>query len=135
MIDPRRLAIMLHRLAVFVLLSSAACASLPFPALGCPQDHSPAESPRVVVLADGTVQVPAETVPVSTFLSPEAKRYLAQHLRDMQDPEILKQDAGVPRFMKGYLARDYELFSVEKQDQKVGGVHAYVYTPKTGVST
>jgi len=36
--------------------------------------------------------------------------------------------------MKGYLARDYELFAVEKKDQKVGGVHVYVYTPKSGVS-
>ena len=52
----------------------------------------------------------------------------------MQDPEILKQDGGVPRFMKGYLARDYQLFAVEKKDQKVGGVHAFVYTPKPGVS-
>ena len=51
----------------------------------------------------------------------------------MQDPEILKQDAGVPRFMKGYLARDNELFAVEKKDQKIGGVHAYVHTPKSGV--
>ena len=68
-------------------------------------------APKVMVQSDGT-----------------------QHLKDMQDPEILKQDAGVPRFMKGYLARDYQLFAVEKKDQKVGGVHAYVYTPKSGVS-
>src|SRR5215467_4469727 len=124
---------MLHRLAVFVLLSSV-CASLPVSALGCPQDHSPAESPKVVVEADGAVGVPAQTVPVSTFLSPEAKEYLAQHLKDMQDPEIVKQDAGVPRFMKEYLARDYELFPVERKDQKIGGVHVYVYTPKAGIS-
>ena len=124
---------MLHRLAVLILLSSA-CASLPVPALGHPQDRSAAESPKVAVQADGAVGVPAQTVPVSTFLSPEAKEYLAQHLKDMQDPEILKQDAGVPRFMKGYLARDSALFPVERKDEKVGGVHAYVYTPKAGVS-
>ena len=79
---------------------------------------------------DGTVEVPAQEVPMSSFLSPEAKAYVTQHLKDMQDPEIVKQDAGVPRFMKPYLARDYELFPVEKKDQKIGGVHAYVYTPK-----
>ena len=92
------------------------------------------EPPKVVVETDGTVEVPAQTVPMSSFLSPEAKAYVTQHLKDMQNPEILKQDAGVPRFMKGYLARDYELFAVEKKDQKVGGVHTYVYTPKSGVS-
>ncbi len=92
------------------------------------------ETPKVVVDDDGTVKVPEQSVPMSTFLSPEAKAYVTQHLKDMQNPDILKQDAGVPRFMKGYLARDYELFAVEKKDQKVGGIHAYVYTPKAGIS-
>jgi acetyl esterase/lipase len=52
----------------------------------------------------------------------------------MQDPEILKQDAGVPRFMKSYIERDHEHFQVDRKDEKVGGVHVYDYTPKTGVS-
>lgn len=98
------------------------------------QDRPAAEPPKVIVQADGTVEVPAQSVPISTFLSPEAKAYVTQHLKDMQNPEILKQDAGVPRFMKGYLARDYELFAVDKKDDKIGGVHAYIYTPKDGVS-
>ena len=109
-----------------------------FTLLACPsmlaQDRPAAQPPKVVVEADGTVEVPAQSVPVSAFLSPEAKAYLTQHLKDMQDPEILKQDAGVPRFMKPYLARDHELFSVDKQDRKLGGVHVYVYKPKEGVS-
>lgn len=92
------------------------------------------EPPKVVVEADGTVKVPTQTVPMSTFLSPEARAYVTQHLKDMLDPEILKQDAGVPRFMKPYLERDHELFSVEKKDKKIADVHAYVYTPKAGVS-
>jgi acetyl esterase/lipase len=71
---------------------------------------------------------------MSSFLSPEAKAYMTQHLKDMQDPEILKQDAGVPRFMKPYLERDHAQFAVERKDEKVGGVHVYVYTPKSGVS-
>jgi epsilon-lactone hydrolase len=98
------------------------------------QDRPAAQPPKVIVEADGSVEVPAQTVPVSAFLSPEAKAYLTQHLKDMQDPEILKQDAGVPRFMKPYIARDHELFAVEQQDTKVGGVHVYVYTPKAGIS-
>src|SRR5436853_5024565 len=98
------------------------------------QDTTPPEQKKIVVQADGTVEIPAQAAPVSTFLSPEAKAYVTQHLKDMQDPEILKQDAGVPRFMKPYIARDYEVFAVEKKDQKIGGVHAYVYTPKAGVS-
>src|SRR6185312_4973727 len=79
------------------------------------QDRPATEPAKVVVQADGTVDVPAQVVPMSPFLSPEAKAYVTQHLKDMQNPEILKQDAGVPRFMKGYLARDYELFAVENE--------------------
>jgi len=98
------------------------------------QDRSATEPAKVVVRTDGTLEVPAQVVPMSTFLSPEAKAYVTQHLKDMQDPEILKQDAGVPRFMKGYLARDYQLFAFDKKDQKIGGVHVYVYTPKNGIA-
>src|SRR3984893_14302619 len=97
------------------------------------QARAGGEAPKVVVEADGTVEVPAQSVPMSTFLSPEAKAYVTQHLKDMQNPDILTQDAGVPRFMKPYLEHDYLLFAVEKKDEKVGGVHAYVYTPKAGV--
>lgn len=103
--------------------------------MGCfGQDKSANPSPKVIVESDGTVEVPAQTVPISPFLSPEAKAYVTQHLKDMQNPEILKQDAGVPRFMKPYIERDYALFAVDKKDEKVGGVHAYVYTPKEGIS-
>src|SRR5450755_4780691 len=129
----KRIAIMSNQRLILLLLCSAFLC-LPSPLTVSGQDRPAAEPPRVVVQSDGTVEVPAQTVPMSTFLSAEAKAYVTQHLKDMQDPEILKQDAGVPRFMKGYLARDYELFAVEKKDQKVGGVHAYVYTPKSGVS-
>jgi epsilon-lactone hydrolase len=121
------------RLAFLTLLAVSLSPIFQCP-LGFAQEHLAGEPPKVIVQTDGTVEVPAQAAPVSTFLSPEAKAYLAQHLKDMQDPEILKQDAGVPRFMKPYIARDYELFAVEMKDQKIGGVHAYVYTPKAGVS-
>jgi epsilon-lactone hydrolase len=121
-----------HRFLVILL--SFAWMSVLLSSLSSGQDRPATQAPKVVVQADGSVEIPAQTAPLSTFLSPEAKAYVAQHLKDMQDPEILKQDAGVPRFMKSYLARDYELFAVERKDQKIGGVHAYVYTPKTGIS-
>jgi epsilon-lactone hydrolase len=129
----KRLAIMSkHRLSL-PLLCSVFLGFL-FPMTAFSQDHPTTEPAKVVVRGDGTVEVPAQVVPMSTFLSPEAKAYVTQHLKDMQNPEMLKQDAGVPRFMKPYLEHDYALFAVEKKDEKVGGVHAYVYTPKAGVS-
>lgn len=98
------------------------------------QDASHAGPAKVTVETNGTVRVPAQTVPMSSFLSPEAKAYVTQHLKDMQNPEIVKQDAGVPRFMKPYIERDHELFAVGRKDEEVGGVHVYVYTPTAGVS-
>ena len=124
---------MSKRLLVLTL-SSLAWFGLLLPFAVSAQDSPPPEQKRVLVQADGTVEIPEQTAPVSTFLSPEAKAYLTQHLKDMQDPEILKQDAGVPRFMKPYIARDRELFAVDRKDEKVGGVHVYDYRPKSGVS-
>lgn len=90
--------------------------------------------PKVVIQAGGTVEVPAHSVPLSSFLSPEAKSYVTDHLRDMQDPEKVKQDDGVPRFMKHYLQRDEEQFALERKDEKVAGVHVYTYVPKAGIA-
>lgn len=117
-----------------LLVVGSTCLALALVLSALSQDHPSTELPKVTVQPDGTVDIPAQSAPISTFLSPEAKAYLTQHLKDMQDPEILKQDAGIPRFMKPYIARDHELFAVEKKDEKIGGVHVYDYLPKAGVS-
>jgi epsilon-lactone hydrolase len=110
-------------LAITVLLGAAQASA---------QDtHTP---PPLTVDADGTVHVPAMTVPVSSFLSPEGKAYLAEHLKQVQRPEMLVQTNGVPPLLAGYLQRQRAVFAVERQDTTVGGVHAYVYTPKAGIS-
>lgn len=88
----------------------------------------------VTVDADGTVHVPAITIPVSEYLSPEGKAYLAEHLNVLRHPEMLVQPNGLPPFLAGYLNRQKTLYPVERQDTAVGGVHAYVYTPKSGVA-
>ena len=95
---------------------------------------APESASKVIVDSDGAVQIPGYTVPLSSFLSPQAKAYVAEHLRDMQNPELLKQDQGVPRFMKHYLERDETIFAVERKDASLGGVHTYTYTPRSGIS-
>lgn len=90
---------------------------------------------KVTVDADGKVHVPQLTIPGSSYLSPEAKTYLAQHLTQMQNPELVKQDHGVPRFMKSYIDRDSTLFAVEKTDHQIAGVHVYEYMPKDGIAS
>jgi acetyl esterase/lipase len=118
--------------SAMLLLALSSILSYPPSARG--QDSAAQEPAKVVVDSDGTVQVPAHSVPLSTFLSPEAKAYMTEHLKQMQDPEIVKQDQGVPRFMKPFIEREQALFAVDRKEDQIGGVHAYTYSPKAGIS-
>jgi monoterpene epsilon-lactone hydrolase len=96
-----------------------------------------AQSPQSSFLQiddDGTVHVSPQSVPVSSFLSPEGKAYVAEHLKQMQRPEMLAPNNGVPAFLAGYLARQRALFAVTREDTTIARVHAYVYAPKEGVT-
>jgi acetyl esterase/lipase len=103
-------------------------------ALGGAARRGVAQTPHVTVAADGAVAIPAETVPVSSLLSPEAKAYVAQHLKDMQDPAATYTEKGIPRFMAPYLARQRVLFPVKEEDTKIGGVPVFVFSPREGVA-
>ena len=96
-----------------------------------PNDSAP---PKVVIDDEGTVHVPAMEVPLSTFLSPEAKAYVTQHLKDMQRPTRLAQNNGVPPLIAPYIDRQKALFAVTREDTRIAGVHAYIYTPEAGVA-
>ncbi|WP_260177722.1 alpha/beta hydrolase [Tunturibacter empetritectus] len=52
----------------------------------------------------------------------------------MQNPELLTQDQGVPRFMKRYIERDEAIFAVDRKEAFLGGVHTYTYAPRSGIS-
>lgn len=99
------------------------------------QDAAPQEPAPVVVDADGTVHAPAMAVPVSRLLSPQAQAYVAEHLKQMQQPELLMEKDGVPVFMQPYLASQKAQFAYERQDTSLGGVHVYDYTPKAGITS
>ena len=101
-----------------------------------PAQASPQKPPSqfLDVSPDGTVDVPAQSVPVSSFLTPEAKSYVATHLKDMRNPNATYTEKGVPRFMMPYLERQKALFPLAVEDTKIDGVHVFVFTPKDGVS-
>jgi acetyl esterase/lipase len=90
--------------------------------------------PKVAVEPDGTVHMPAQAVPLSPFLSVEGKAYLVEHLRNLQRPEMLVQADGVPPLLAGYIARQRQVFPVERAETTIGGVRAYVYTPRNGIA-
>lgn len=90
---------------------------------------------EVQVDADGTVHVPAMAVPVSEFLSPEAKAYVARHLTDARAPGmILSEPSPVPPLIAPYIPRMHELYPTERRETTIAGVHALVYTPKAGIA-
>ena len=120
------------RTMTVVLLPALLAVSLVTLASG--QERGARRGVDVVIDDDGTVHVPAMAVPLSSFLSPEAKAYVMQHLKDMQNPDAVAQVDGIPRFMRGYIERQRALYAVERQDTVIAGVHAYVYKPK-GVTT
>jgi hypothetical protein len=78
--------------------------------------------------ADGTVHVPAHAVPISDLLSAPARAYVTEHLLNMQRPEMLVQQNGVPPLLAGYLQRQRESLPVERRDVTIGDVHAYEFT-------
>ena len=104
--------------------------------LGGVQAQNTAPPNTLAVDEDGTVHVPAQSVPPSKFLSPQGKAYLAEHLKKVRQPQLLQhdQDNGIPPLIAGYLDRQRILFAVDRQDTTVGGVHAFVYTPRNGIS-
>jgi epsilon-lactone hydrolase len=102
-------------------------------ASAAPAQESGVPPARVEIEANGTVHVPAHSVPISSLLSPEGQAYLKDHLLNMQRPEMLEQIDGVPRLLVDYIARQHELFPVERRDVTIAGVHAYEYVPKDGV--
>ena len=89
---------------------------------------------QVVVDDDGTVHAPAMSVPMSEYLTPEGKAYVTQHLKAMQQPEMSVEEDGVPRFMQPYILRSRELYPTIREETNVGGVHAYVYAPVSGIA-
>jgi epsilon-lactone hydrolase len=83
---------------------------------------------------DGAVHVPAHVVPPSIFLSPEGRAYLRDHLKP--DPALFRgaSENGVPPLIAGYLKRQRELYPVDRRETTVGGIHAYDYVPRQGIS-
>ena len=121
------------RTGFFERVSAALLAALAVLAVPQPLAAQTSRPAEIRVDEQGTVQVPAMTVPVSNMLSPEARAYVADHLRQMQQPALLQQKNGVPIFMEPYLARQNALFAHKRVEAQIGGVHVYDYAPAAGI--
>ena len=122
------------RSCVFTLLTVASAWCLIHPTEIAAQQSQPSSpAQKIVIEADGTVEAPARSVPDSSFLSPEAKAYVTEHLIDMENPGRKKGLPGVPGFMVSMLDYDNATFAFDRKDGSIAGVHTYVYMPKAGI--
>ena len=94
-------------------------------------------APAVRVDADGTVHIPPQTVPLSSFLSPEARAYVTYRLLHPDpppDPDIKKTRAQIDAHLTPLIAKQKARYPVDVQPEKIGGVNTLVITPKDGIA-
>lgn len=90
---------------------------------------------EIVVDPDGTLHIPAQTIPMSVLISPELKASLIFYLTHFKDPKYNTPAAdGSKLIHKAERDAQDKLYPVNKDDTKVGGVHVIVFTPKGGPS-
>lgn len=143
-VEPATMTISLHR-----CVGAIGCAAIVLCALALPSSEASAESradTRSAVLEkpriepDGTVHLPAMTVPLSSYMSEEAKRLFVEEGAgffqtlgpNLSIAELRK--AADDRYYGHMLERTKARYPVSIEALKIGGVPTYVVTPKEGVA-
>src|SRR5437867_11022432 len=105
--------------AVAIGLSSIALAQNPASTQKRPPTPPRPARAKVEVERDGTVHTPSQAVPVSTFLSDEARRYV---IRQMTEPVTrgANDETGAP--FAPLVQAQRNLFAVEMTTTEIGGV-------------
>jgi len=86
---------------------------------------------------DGTVHIPPQTVPLSSYLSPEARAYVTNrllHPDPAPDPDIKKERARIDAHLAPLIDKQKARYPVEMQAATIGGVKTLVLTPKDGIT-
>ncbi|MBI4166453.1 MAG: alpha/beta hydrolase fold domain-containing protein [Acidobacteria bacterium] len=122
--------------------SLVAAVVIVLPLLSCRDQTSQPKvqsAPMVSVDKDGTVHLPAFEVPLSSYMSEQAKQaYIDQALQPplVMDPRvpISKAREVVDNYYRPLVERGKGLYPVNIEEQKFAGVRTDVVTPKEGVS-
>ena len=131
---PTRLPILL-RLTIHVLCGLMI--AFPLAANISAQEGANASAPAVTVDPDGTVHIPPQTVPLSSFLSPEARAYVTHRLLHPDpppDPDIAKERARIDAHLAPLIDKQKARYPVEVQPATIGGVPTLVIVPKAGIA-
>jgi acetyl esterase/lipase len=96
-----------------------------------------ASAPAVTVDANGTVHIPPQTVPLSSYLSPEARAYVTYRLLHPDpppDPDIAKERARIDAHLAPLIDKQKARYPVEVQPATIAGVPTLVIVPKAGIA-
>jgi monoterpene epsilon-lactone hydrolase len=99
-----------------------------------------AEPQRSSVDGDGTVHMPAFAVPLSRYMSEQAKRQFVEEalkppaMDSGPNVPIAKMRAQVDDYYRPLVERAEALYPVNISEEKIGGVATQIVTPKSGVS-
>jgi len=98
----------------------------------------PADPGRVIVDPDGVVHVPPFALPLSPYMSDEAKRAFVEMARKEGDAgspsDIVAFRKAIEHMYAPVLARTQARYRVTIRETTIGGVHVYDVTPATGVA-
>lgn len=94
---------------------------------------------QVTVDQDGTVHIPAFSVPLSSYMSDKAKEVYIESIRN---PEPVIIDQGIEKHRESHnelfygprLEKAEKLYPVDIEDTEIGGVHVEIITPQDGIS-
>src|SRR5208283_3040177 len=91
---------------------------------------------------DGTVLIKELSVPLSSYLSPEARSYMIHLLRDhpfaggpSAADDIKGYRARQDEIMNGFLGPIRQRYPVNVEEKTIAGIYTQIVTPKDGVST
>jgi epsilon-lactone hydrolase len=97
-------------------------------------------APRTSVDAEGSIHIPSTVVPLSNYMSPEAKRaFIAARnetgVRLTPDMTLDQQRAAVDEHVRSRLTHIESLYPVEIEKRSIAGVAVDVITPKAGIAS
>lgn len=132
---------------VCILLSALIAAVLmAYSAAGFAQPTTAPEQPKVTVDADGTVHVPPFSVPVSSYLSSEAKADMTKHITEHGWPQPAGPITGPGPIIDQWrremdekifipaMERQKAVYPVTIEAKTIAGVRTDVVTPKDGLA-
>jgi epsilon-lactone hydrolase len=132
-----------HRSYRLRLLLLAAAAMAAAPATHAADETAATTAAAPYVDAQGTAHLPPASVPLSRFMSPEARaKFIAAFSHPGPrpaaagdaPPDFAAMRAADERKNAPFVARARELYPVRIEERSIGGVHTQVVTPAAGVA-